>query len=99
MRSPVVATTAILAGVFLVSSALAGPAAAEPVPGPPPVPAIPDPVYGQGSMDQPLGYLGDMWAASMPTTHSARSLSHRCRRRALRPEPALRRRYLREPCR
>lgn len=39
--------------------ALAGPAAAEPAP--PPVPPIPNPVYGPGGLDEPVGYLGEMW--------------------------------------
>lgn len=51
-----VATGSVFVALGLLT---AGAATAEP--GPPPVPPIPNPVYGPGSVEEPVGYLGDVW--------------------------------------
>jgi hypothetical protein len=58
------AATGAITGVTIVCGAFcgSGQAGAEPVPGPPPVPAIPNPVYGQGPTDQ-FGYIGDLFSS------------------------------------
>jgi hypothetical protein len=52
--------TSAVGGTFVAIGLMtAGTAGAEPAP--PPVPPIPNPVFGQGTMDEPMGYLGEIW--------------------------------------